>query len=89
LILNGDQPAVVSDQIIDDLRRREVGGLIELARPMPLKPGARVRIVTGAFADHVAILVRMKPRERIEALLQLLGAEQKVTLARSAVEVCS
>src|SRR6516165_10111218 len=33
LILNGATPAVVSDQIIAEIRRREVDGLIELAPP--------------------------------------------------------
>ena len=30
----------------------------------------------------------MKPRERVEILLQLLGGEQRVTLAKKDIEVC-
>jgi transcriptional antiterminator RfaH len=83
----GVEPAHVPDELIKSLRAREIDGAVELPKPPGLKPGARLKITTGPLADHVAILVRMKPRERIEALLQLLGSEQKVTLARSAVEV--
>src|SRR6516225_10062298 len=87
LILNGATPAVVSDQIIDDLRRRECNGLIELPKRPPLKAGDQVRILQGPFAGHLAIFAGMKPRERVEILLQLLGGEQKVTLAKKDIEV--
>jgi transcription antitermination factor NusG len=88
IITNGGvEPAHVPNELIKSLRAREVDGAVELLKPPGLKPGARVRIVTGPLADHVAILVRMKPRERIEALLQLLGGEQRVTLAKKDIEV--
>jgi transcription antitermination factor NusG len=83
----GTEPAHVPGALIESIRQREVNGAIELIAPTPLKPGARLKILTGPFVDHVAVLVRLKPRERIEALLQLLGAEQKVTLAKADVEV--
>jgi transcriptional antiterminator RfaH len=88
IITNGGlEPAHVPDELIESIRRREVDGAVELPKAPGLKPGARLKIVTGPLADHVAILVRMKPRERIEVLLQLLGSEQKVTLAMSTIEV--
>jgi len=86
LILNGVTPAVVSDQIIDDLRRRECNGLIELPKRPPLKAGDQVRILQGPFAGHLAIFADMKPHQRVEILLQL-GGEQRVTLAKKDIEV--
>jgi hypothetical protein len=35
----------------------------------------------------LAIFADMKPRQRVEILLQLLGGEQRVTLAKKDVEV--
>jgi transcriptional antiterminator RfaH len=80
LVMNGMAPAKVPDSVIAELRGRERNGLIELTPPSSLRRGARVRILAGPFRDHLAIFSDMKPRQRIEVLLQLLGAEQKVTL---------
>ena len=87
LILNGATPAHVPDSAIQEIRDREVGGLIELAPPPALRRGARVRILRGPFSGHLAIFADMKPRERVEILLQLLGGEQRVTLAKKDIEV--
>ena len=87
LIMDGVGPARVPDAVIAEIRRREVDGLIELAPPPPLRRGARVRILRGPFTDHLAIFADMRPRERVEILLQLLGGEQRVTLAKKDIEV--
>ena len=87
LIMDGNRPARVAGQIIDDLRQRECNGLIELPKRPPLKAGDQVRILQGVFAGHLAIFADMKPRERVEILLQLLGGEQRVTLANKDIEV--
>jgi len=87
LILNGIQPAAVPDAVITEIRGREVGGLIELASPAPLRRGVRVRILHGPFSGCLAVFADMKPRERVEILLQLLGGEQRVTLAKKDIEV--
>ena len=41
----------------------------------------------GPFADHVGLFAGMRPRQRVEILLQLLGGEQRVTLATKDIEV--
>jgi transcriptional antiterminator RfaH len=85
LIMDGMRPARVPDEVIEEVRRREVNGLIELPK-LPLRRGARVRILHGPFRDHLAIFADMKPRQRVEVLLQLLGGEHRVELAKDAVE---
>jgi len=87
LIMDGVGPARVPDAVIAEIRSREVGGLIELAPSLPLRRGARVRILRGPFTGHLAIFADMRPRERVEILLQLLGGEQRVTLAKKDIEV--
>jgi hypothetical protein len=49
LIMDGVRPARVADQIIDDLRKRERNGLIELPKRPGLKPGDQVRISALVF----------------------------------------
>jgi hypothetical protein len=36
----------------------------------------------GPFTGHLAIFADMRPRERVEILLQLLGGERRVTVAK-------
>jgi transcriptional antiterminator RfaH len=88
LVLDGVQPARVPDTVISEIKSRERNGLIELIKP-PLRRGARVKILHGPFRDHLAIFADMKPRERVEILLQILGGEQRVELARTDIEVIS
>jgi transcriptional antiterminator RfaH len=87
LVMAGIQPGRVPDNVIAEIRCREVDGLIELAPPAPLRRGVRVRILRGPFTGHLAIFADMKPRQRVEILLQLLGGEQRVTLAKKDLEV--
>jgi len=85
LLMDGNQPARVPDTLIEQIRKREVRGLVELPRP-GLKRGDRVRITRGAFEGRLALFDGMKPHERVEVLLTLLGGAQRVTLAADAVE---
>jgi transcriptional antiterminator RfaH len=89
LIMDGIGPARVPDNVIEEIRRREIDGLIELAQPPALKRGVRVQILRGPFTGHLAIFADMKPRARVDILLQILGGEQRVELARTDIEVIS
>jgi transcriptional antiterminator RfaH len=88
LLMDGLVPARCPERVIDEIRRREVRGAIELPKA-GLQRGDRVRIVAGPFYGHLAIYTGMKPRERIEVLLQLLGGQQRVTLAKGDVAAVS
>ena len=87
LIMDGIGPAKVADRIIEGIWSRERDGLIDLPKPPPLRRGARVMILRGPFTGHLAIFADMRPRQRVEILLQLLGGEQRVTLAKKDIEV--
>jgi transcriptional antiterminator RfaH len=85
LVMDGLQPAKVPDSVITDLRRREHKGAIELPKLPGLHAGDKVRIVRGAFHGHLGLYEGMRPRERVDVLLQLLGGACRVTLAKSDV----
>ena len=55
LIMDGIKPARVADHIIDELRKRERNGLIELPRRPALQPGDQVRILQGPFAGQLGL----------------------------------
>jgi transcriptional antiterminator RfaH len=82
LIMDGEQPARVSDQIVAEIRSRERNGLVEL----PIAPGMRVRVISGPLCDQIGLLGALRPHERVLVLLQLLGGQQRVELARNAIE---
>jgi transcriptional antiterminator RfaH len=86
LIMDGERPASVADGVVAAIRGRERNGLVELPRPPRFKRGDAVRVVRGPFAHHVGLYHGMKPRERVEVLLAILGGQQRVTFAADAIE---
>ena len=85
LIMDGVSPARLPENAIAEIRRREVGGLIELERK-GVKRGDRVKILRGPFQGCLAIYSNSGPRDRCEVLLRLLGGAQRVTMAALDVE---
>jgi transcriptional antiterminator RfaH len=85
IVLDGAVPARVPDQVIDEIRRREVCGVVELPKAPGLQRGDRVRVLGGPFQGHLGLYEGMRPHERVDVLLQLLGGACRVTLARSDV----
>jgi len=82
LIMDGIQPARVPDTVIAEIRGRERNGLVVLPkapRPPSLQPGTPVKIVHGPFSGVFGLYAGMKPGERVEVLLELLG---RVTLPK-------
>jgi transcriptional antiterminator RfaH len=83
-VLDGAAPARVPDAVIAEIRSRERGGLVEL--PPRFRRGDRVRVLNGPLAGHVGLYAGMRPRERIEVLLAILGGAQRVTMAQGDIE---
>jgi transcriptional antiterminator RfaH len=86
LIMDGLLPARVPDAVISEIRSRERGGFVELPKVHGLAPGMRVKVLQGPLQDQIGLLAALRPHERVLVLLQLLGGQQRVELARSAIE---
>jgi transcriptional antiterminator RfaH len=93
LIQNGgSEPAHIPDQIIEELRMREDrDGLITLPprrskSSTPFLPGDKVRVKSGPMSGLSALVEGMKPHQRVEVLLTMLGGLRRVELAVTAVE---
>ena len=81
-------PSQISDGVIDGLRARERGGLVQLppAPPPPrLRREARIRITTGLFSGRTGVVALHKGQNGAERLVVLMGM-LRVELARGAVE---
>jgi transcriptional antiterminator RfaH len=84
IVLDGAAPARVSDGVIDEIRSRERGGLVEL--PPRLRRGDAVRILRGPFREQLALYQEQAPHERVAVLLALLGGQRRLTLRAGDVE---
>jgi transcription antitermination factor NusG len=87
--MDGIKPARVADQIIDDLRKRERNGLVQLPKREMFHVGDQVRILQGPFAGHLGLYAGMRAHERVLVLLALLGGRQRVQLPKADVEAVS
>jgi transcriptional antiterminator RfaH len=89
LVLDGDRPAKVPDEVIAELKGRERNGLIELpAPPLGLRHGDCVLVKGGPFQDRLGLYAGQGPHERVAVLLTWLGAERRVELpARDIVPI--
>jgi transcriptional antiterminator RfaH len=85
LVMDGLQPAKVSDAVIEEIRGRERNGAVELPKRR-LQYGDRVKILAGPFRGHLAMYAGMSGLERVTVLLQILGGQQRATLAQQDVE---
>ena len=81
LLMDGDRPARVADTIIDDIRAREVGGIVRLPKPPPFRSGDRVRVLRGPFEGHFGLYDGMAPHERVYVLLSLLGTQVRTEMS--------
>ena len=86
LICNGDEPAVVCDSVIAELRRREdEKGFIKLDLRPPFAPGDKVQVVGGLFSGCFGLFEGMADRDRVAVLLDLLGRKVRVMMDSTAV----
>jgi transcriptional antiterminator RfaH len=76
----GDRPATVGDELIASIRERERGGVVQLPEAPRPRAGDRVRVSGGPFQGHFGLYAGMRPHERVEVLLAVLGSQQRVTL---------
>jgi transcription antitermination factor NusG len=86
LVMDGEKPAVLRDEIVAEIRGRERNGFVELPKPRGLIPGTKVRLVSGPFCDRIGLVAGLRAHERVLVLLNLLGGQQRVELSRSVIE---
>jgi transcriptional antiterminator RfaH len=84
LLMAGDQPAHLPDEIIREIRNRERSGFVQLpTRSKILKKGQNVRIANGSFMGHIGLYDGMTSHERARVLLELLGRKVPVEISET------
>lgn len=88
LVLNGSDPAALAPQVISCLRAREDGdGYVQLDQRPKIALGAKLRVLSGVFAENLGLFDGMADRDRVAVLLDLLGRKVRVTLDADMVAV--
>ena len=85
LVRSGEEPALLADDVVNELRSRERGGFITLPPPLPpgspFRPGDRVRVKTGPMSGLSGLVSTMKAHERVSILLEMLGSMRPIEMA--------
>jgi transcriptional antiterminator RfaH len=80
VIMDGNKPATLSDEIIDAIRLRcdRNGVFIPPPKPRKFGYGQRVRVDCGPMLGLTGIVRRMRGRDRVEILISMLGRRAAV-----------
>lgn len=86
LVRNGNDPVCVPDGIISEIKARETPeGFVTVGKFLKLARGDAFKIDSGPFAMHTAIFEEERDKERVIALLALLGRQVTVEIPLRAV----
>lgn len=87
LMSNTTTPAYVPTSVMDDLKSQETDkGIVTVASLLNFVKGEKVRIVDGAFTDHLATFEALDDKSRVQLLLDFMGREMRVALPMYSVE---
>ena len=87
LVCHGERPAALPDGVVEGLRISEIDeGVVPLSRLVLFDPGARLRVLDGAFTGQTGTYQGMTEAERVVLLFNLIGREVRVTVPIHAVE---
>lgn len=90
LVCQGDRPLPVSDSILAGIKAREGDdGMIILGRGVEWRQGDRVKITTGALAEQIGLFDRVADELRVIILMNLLGRDLRVTVARDHISAAA
>jgi transcriptional antiterminator RfaH len=87
LVLTGDEPGLVSDQLVSEIRAREDDqGLVKIANQKQWRLGEELKITRGPLSELIGLFHGMTDSERVVVLLRLLGREMQITLPPNAID---
>ena len=85
LLCENMRPARVPDSFMAGLQKMTNGeGIVALAGSS-LRPGQKVRLVSGPFVDCIGTLLRLDAKDRVALLLSILGQEVRAVVSTAMV----
>ena len=90
LVCFGDQPATISNNIIDDIRTTEnEQGCVVLHKKNRLNKGDKIRLLNGPFSESLGLVDGMPDNDRVYVLLNILGRQVKTRVPLESVSAYS
>jgi transcriptional antiterminator RfaH len=86
LVRFGQFPAPVPDELIGNLRQRDDEEGIQQLLEYAYRPGEPLRIAEGVMAGFEGIYLARSAKDRVLVLLEILGQQARVELARDTIE---
>lgn len=90
VVLFGTTPAIIRNDVIANLKAREVDGLVILPAPPEDAPrwklGSSVRVKGGVFSGNLGVYQGMTPKAQERVLLDFLGRKTSVLIASELLE---
>jgi transcription elongation factor/antiterminator RfaH len=84
MIMAGERPRPVPRGVVEGLQAIvDDRGLVDTHQGLEI--GEKVRILTGAFAEHVGVLATLPENNRVRVLLEFMGGERAVTISRDTI----
>ncbi|MBB4368410.1 transcriptional antiterminator RfaH [Bradyrhizobium sp. cir1] len=81
LVCKGDEPAVVPDGVLGELKAREdERGFVRLSAGPSFARGDKVRVLAGSFMNSAGLFDGMGDHDRVAILLDMLGRMVRVHL---------
>ena len=87
LVRFGGMPAVVPENMIENLKENENELGLQSFEKKELQPGDKVEIIDGPFEGFKAVYQKMKSTERVSVLLDIVGKNTQVTLSMHELEI--
>jgi transcriptional antiterminator RfaH len=79
VVRSGEQPSLLCGSFIDELKAREVQGVVRKPSD-PLEVGQRVTVQGTAFDGLVGHIIELRDKDRVMILLELLDKQTRVQL---------
>jgi transcriptional antiterminator RfaH len=86
LVSGPDGPVPLPEAVARALRARLDADDVLIDTQRPFRPGQKVRVTAGPFAEIEGIFLAETGAQRVEILLRLLGRETRVTVAAADLE---
>jgi transcriptional antiterminator RfaH len=87
LVCNGDKPATIQPQVLDEIRAREDGrGIIQIDNSARFARGDKVRVMDGVFSACQGLFEAIADNQRVAILLDLLGRKVRVVLEMDLID---
>jgi transcription antitermination factor NusG len=80
LLMAGDRPAQLSEDVVNQIRKREHNGIVKLPNRQ-FRKGQKVQITRGSFKGYIGLYEGISGKDRQRILLELLGQTVPVELS--------